>query len=115
METSPNHQEPRMNKTAFALGTAALLSLGTLALPAHAHDGRYRYDNRVIVVPAPPPPPRVYYAPPPPRWHGYDDRRYHRGWRDRDHDGIPNRYDRDRDGDGVPNYYDRRPNNPYRY
>jgi hypothetical protein len=33
----------------------------------------------------------------------------HRGeWRrDRDRDGIPNRYDRDRDGDGVPNRYDR--------
>lgn len=32
-------------------------------------------------------------------------RGYHRqgGWR------------RDRDGDGVPNRYDRRPNNPYRY
>ncbi|OUM03450.1 hypothetical protein [Variovorax sp. JS1663] len=106
-----------MNKTAFALGTAALLSLGTLALPAHAYDGRDRYDNRVIVVPAPPPPPRVYYNAPPPRWNGYDDRRYQqrRGWGDRDHDGIPNRYDRDRDGDGVPNYYDRRPNNPYRY
>ena len=33
---------------------------------------------------------------------------------DRDHDGIPNRYDRvynprwDRDGDGIPNRYDRR-------
>jgi hypothetical protein len=106
-----------MNKTAFALGTAALLSLGTLALPAHAHDGRYRYDNRVIVVPAPPPPPRVYYAPPQRHWHG--DHRYYeqrRGaWGDRDRDGVPNRYDRDRDGDGVPNYYDRRPNNPYRY
>lgn len=37
----------------------------------------------------------------------------HRG-HDRDHDGIPNRYDRDIDGDGVPNRYDRRPNNPYR-
>jgi len=33
---------------------------------------------------------------------------------DRDHDGIPNRYDRDRDNDGVPNQYDRRPDNPYR-
>jgi hypothetical protein len=36
------------------------------------------------------------------------------GYRDRDHDGIPNRYDRDRDGDGVPNRFDDRPNNPYR-
>ena len=35
------------------------------------------------------------------------------GYGDRDHDGIPNRYDRvynprgDRDGDGIPNRYDR--------
>lgn len=27
----------------------------------------------------------------------------------------PPRAYRDRDGDGVPNRYDRRPNNPYRY
>ena len=98
-----------MKKIAFTLGAAALLSFGALATaPAHAHDGRYRYDNRVIVVP----------APPPPRYYGHDDRRYYhreRGWGDRDRDGVPNRYDRDRDGDGVPNYYDRRPGNPYRY
>lgn len=37
------------------------------------------------------------------------------GYRDRDRDGVPNRYDRDRDGDGVPNAYDRRPNDPRRY
>jgi hypothetical protein len=35
--------------------------------------------------------------------------------RDRDRDGVPDRYDRDRDGDGVPNRYDSRPNNPRRY
>jgi hypothetical protein len=33
---------------------------------------------------------------------------------DRDHDGVPNRYDRDRDNDGVPNRYDHHPNDPYR-
>jgi YXWGXW repeat-containing protein len=32
--------------------------------------------------------------------------------RDRDHDGVPNRFDRDKDGDGVPNRFDRAPNNP---
>jgi hypothetical protein len=37
------------------------------------------------------------------------------GRRDRDRDGVPNRYDRDRDGDGVPNRADARPNNPRRY
>jgi len=35
-----------------------------------------------------------------------------RGYRDRDGDGVPNRYDRDRDGDGVPNRHDRDPRNP---
>ena len=34
--------------------------------------------------------------------------------RDRDNDGVPNRYDRDRDNDGVPNRYDNRPDNPNR-
>jgi Ni/Co efflux regulator RcnB len=33
-------------------------------------------------------------------------------YRDRDHDGVPNRYDRDRDNDGIPNYRDVNPNNP---
>ena len=28
--------------------------------------------------------------------------------RDRDHDGIPDRYDRDKNGDGVPDKYQRR-------
>jgi len=37
-----------------------------------------------------------------------------RGMRDRDHDGIPNRYDRDRDGDGVPNRADAHPSDPRR-
>jgi hypothetical protein len=40
---------------------------------------------------------------------GYD----HRGYRN--HDGVVYRADRDRDGDGVPNRYDRRPDNPRRY
>ncbi|KQW64317.1 thrombospondin type 3 repeat-containing protein [Variovorax sp. Root411] len=47
------------------------------------------------------------YDNPPPRGQHY-------GNRDRDRDGVPNRYDRDRDNDGVPNRYDRNPNNPYR-
>jgi hypothetical protein len=40
---------------------------------------------------------------------------YRSGPRDRDRDGIPNRYDRDRDGDGVPNRRDAAPNDPRRY
>jgi len=35
--------------------------------------------------------------------------------RDRDNDGVPNRYDRDRDNDGVPNRADSAPDNPRRY
>lgn len=38
-----------------------------------------------------------------------------RGRRDRDHDGVPDRWDRDRDGDGVPNRHDAYPRNPRRY
>jgi hypothetical protein len=37
------------------------------------------------------------------------------GYRDRDHDGVPNRMDRDRDGDGVRDRNDSAPNNPNRY
>jgi hypothetical protein len=40
--------------------------------------------------------------------------RYERRRHDEDHDGVPNRYDRDRDGDGVPNRYDRDPDNRWR-
>jgi hypothetical protein len=40
---------------------------------------------------------------------GYD----HHGYRDRE--GFNHRVDRDRDRDGVPNRYDRRPDNPRRY
>jgi len=50
------------------------------------------------------------------RWDGPRDHdgRPHGGRRDEDRDGVPNRYDRDRDGDGVPNRYDDRPDNPRR-
>jgi hypothetical protein len=48
-----------------------------------------------------------------PGGHGYGHRDYTH--RDRDRDGVSNRYDRDRDGDGVPNRYDRRPDNARRY
>jgi hypothetical protein len=48
-----------------------------------------------------------YYGP---RDYGYGGYGY--SGRDRDWDGIPNRFDRDRDGDGIPNRFDSRPNNP---
>lgn len=47
------------------------------------------------------------------RWE-FNRGQWMRGERDRDRDGIPNRYDRDRDNDGVPNRYDERPNDPSR-
>jgi hypothetical protein len=43
---------------------------------------------------------------------GVPDRFEHGGRHDEDRDGVPNRVDRDRDG--VPNRYDNRPDNPYR-
>lgn len=55
-----------------------------------------------------------YYYEPRPAYI-YGSRPYGRGYRDRDRDGVPNRYDRDRDGDGVPNRHDGRPNNPRRH
>ncbi len=77
------------------IGTALMVS--TLGLAACADGGSYTsfgvgvssYDDG-------------YYGP---RGYGY-------GARDRDWDGIPNRFDRDRDGDGIPNRFDSRPNNP---
>lgn len=91
----------------------ALLALG-LALPAAAHERYERERSGYVWVPG--------------YWSGHG---HHRTWvegrwqaprghyyttrRDRDHDGIPNRYDHDRDGDGVPNRYDRRPDNPRRW
>jgi hypothetical protein len=39
---------------------------------------------------------------------------YHRSY-DRDRYAPPARAYRDRDGDGIPNRYDRAPVNPYRY
>lgn len=35
--------------------------------------------------------------------------------RDRDRDGVADRFDRDRDGDGIRNRNDRYPNNPRYY
>ena len=52
----------------------------------------------------------IYGPPVPVYWQRGD---YKPGYRDRDGDGIPNRYDHrynprwDRDGDGIPNRYDR--------
>jgi hypothetical protein len=71
-----------------------------------------QHQPAVVYAPAPvyyEPAPRVVYRPVPVV--------VQRGYGDRDHDGIPNRYDRhdnrwhaaygDRDRDGIPNRYDR--------
>jgi hypothetical protein len=76
-----------MRKLAFIALSVAGLGLALSACTSRSYDDRYGYYG-----------PRDHY--------GYADR-------DRDRDGVPNRYDRDRDNDGVPNYADRRPNNPY--
>lgn len=122
-----------MNKKSWiALGAAAAAAM-TLAVPA-AHAGNasiylnidagvpsyyghgypnYTYSQPAYVYTQPA---YVYGQP----GYGYSRPYYggghrHQQRRDRDGDGIPNRYDRDLDGDGVPNRYDRRPGNPYRY
>jgi hypothetical protein len=108
----------------IVVAAAALGAMG-LASAAHARsdvvfsiglNSGYGY-----VQPAP------VYVQPQPVYYGHNSR-----WmRDRDHDGIPNRFDRhprhydqrvgyrqggwgDADRDGVRNRYDRAPNNPYR-
>jgi hypothetical protein len=75
--------------------------------PVYIQGGVYRYGGSPYAYPRgynrgvfPAYPPRALYGPHP------------HGGRDRDRDGIANRFDRDRDGDGVPNRFDRAPNNP---
>jgi hypothetical protein len=46
--------------------------------------------------------------------HQWRQARQYGPYGDLDRDGVVNQRDRDRDGDGVPNRYDRLPNNPYR-
>jgi hypothetical protein len=46
---------------------------------------------------------------------GIPDRYERNGRHDQDHDGVPDRRDADRDGDGVRNDRDARPDNPRRY
>ena len=122
------------------LAAAAVPAQAQIHAQVQVYPGAIVAPPAVRVVPAPPPPVWVpghweghgpyrrwvegYRAAPAygyaaPGWRGDERRwRHERRWerrRDRDHDGVPDRYDRDRDGDGVPNRYDRRPNNPYRY
>lgn len=81
-------------------GIAAVVLAGSvLALGACADDGYSRgYTSMSVGVTS---------------TDGYRDGRGP-GYRDRDGDGVPNRYDRDRDGDGTPNRFDDSPNNPRR-
>jgi hypothetical protein len=92
-----------MSKLSLVLGSAVLMALGGLAKSAQAqpHPGERGYRSQVIVVPAPPPP--VYRVVRPGYGPRYDQRRHYHAY-----------HPRDRDGDGVPNRYDRRPDNPYR-
>ena len=111
--------------------SGVMLILATAPAMAHADvsvsigvPGFYEQPAPVYVQPRPyyvePRPyyvqPQPYYVEQPYRqdWRQRRWNRDHRPWQDRDHDGVPNRYDHDRDGDGIPNRFDRRPNNPYR-
>jgi len=97
------------------------LSIGVQGAPVYYEPAPVYVQPRPVYVQPQP----VYVAPQP--VYRYDD-----GWRYRDHghrryarrygpygdldrDGIPNQDDRDRDGDGVRNRYDHSPDNPYRY
>lgn len=118
------------------LGAAVAATLAVLAAPAHAGGASIHLNIGTPGYYYPQPyvysqPSYVYTQPSyvytQPGYVYYGQPRYHRGGRDFDRDGIPNRFDRDldndgrpnyrdrdRDGDGVPNRRDRRPDNPYR-
>lgn len=77
-----------------------------------AYSVPYGYERPVTVYTEPA---YIYSAPysaPPTVYYQYQHRSPAYRTRDRDGDGIPDRFDRDRDGDGVPNHMDRRPYNP---
>ena len=110
------------NKTWWlGLGAAATTALALFAAPAqaggsiHLNIGGYYPQPYVYTQPGYvyTQPSYVYtqpayvYSPPPAYYYGPPGHR-HRGG----HHYHGNR--RDRDGDGVPNRYDRRPDNPYR-
>ncbi|RZI95357.1 MAG: hypothetical protein EOP78_06795 [Variovorax sp.] len=104
-----------MKKLTFAIAAAALLSLASFGTSAQAQPAGRFIQAQVYVVPAPPPPPGYYRHAEPRRYYGPPPRHYRhdRRWDDRRHwDHRAGRRDRDRDG--VPNRYDRAPNNPYR-
>ena len=100
-----------MAAPAAQAGTSVQLSIG---VPVYGYGGYYPqpyYAQPAYVVSEP----RYVY---PQTWYYGGGHRYDRGHRhfrrDRDRDGVPNRWDRDRDGDGVPNRWDHRPGNPHR-
>ena len=81
-------------------------------------EGQLRHEQPMLLYGQP----RSVHIPVPIEYGRFDHHRRFRGhhwqsnsaYRDRDRDGIANRYDRDRDGDSVRNRYDRQPNNPHR-
>jgi hypothetical protein len=124
----------------------AAVALGAIGMASAAHAGTdivfsigvnapYGYVRPAPVYVQPQPvyvQPRPVYVQPRTVYFGHDRRWERRGpYGDRDHDGIPNRFDLDprhndarvahrragwgdRDHDGVLNRFDRAPNNPYR-
>lgn len=130
-----------MSRSVLTFLAATVISAPVALAPALVTPAAAQVDfNLSIGTTQPPPPPVVYEVVPTPRagyvwapgawrwennrhvWHAgrWDrDERHARGpYGDRDHDGIPNRYDRrddrgpwgDRDHDGIPNKYDRHDN-----
>jgi hypothetical protein len=79
LDSSESEQEQEMNKAILALAAAGVLLSGCIAVP---------YDG--------------------------GEHRHYRS-HDRDDYGERGRAYRDRDGDGVVDRYDRAPRNPYRY
>ncbi|WP_225782583.1 YXWGXW repeat-containing protein [Xenophilus sp. Marseille-Q4582] len=139
-----------LSRITLSTAAAAVLSLGSFALPSVAQ----AQPVINVQIGQAPPPPRFERVPPPrrgyvwspghwewqrgrhvwvagtwlkarpgyayraPQWVQHDGRWDYRAgrWdRDRGHPGRGHAHGRDRDRDGVPNRYDARPNNPYRH
>lgn len=108
-----------MKKLTHAAALAAILSTGamTAATPAHAQAFSFSFNTGDVAIAY-----RDGYWDRAHRWHAWripgEARAYREAYRHRYYPYPRHAYRnmgwRDRDGDGIPNRYDSHPNNPYR-
>jgi hypothetical protein len=106
-------QEPQMKLLALLLATAGLSGCVAYGSPYGPPYGGvapgYYYGQGGYYSPYTVEPQSLYIY-----GGGYRSGPGYQGRRDRDRDGIADRFDRDRDGDGIPNRRDRHPSDPRR-